>query len=266
MQYDMVMHELGNWQSPMLRELFSPQPALRPFIKDYCALTQEWACNSNDQWYILPDNSAYLIFYLAGKKGLLTPSLRLIGPRSRHLIINRRHRYFTFMISFRPGGLTPFISAPLADLCDRSTDASELLPWVSQELIDKLGAAARQANLCEFISILEEALISGIPTVAAINPIIQEFTRLTSISRLRVADISNQLGITERHLRTLSQKHIGQSPKSALQIGRFTRSLIISNGSREWASIAHDSGYYDQSHMIAEYQKMTGKSPERLFS
>ncbi len=265
MQYDLVMHELGNWQSPMLRELFSPQPALRPFIKDYCALTQEWACNSNEHWYILPDNSAYLIFYLAGRKGTLTPSLRLIGPRSRHLVINRRHRYFTFMVPFRPGGLAPFINTPLADLRDRSTDASELLPWVDQELISQLAAAAQQANLCEFITLLEEALLSGVPSLTGLNPVIQEFTRLSNSNRLRIADISGQLGITERHLRTLSQKHIGQSPKSALQIERFTRSLIISNGSREWASVAHDSGYYDQSHMIAEYQKMTGKSPDRLF-
>ncbi|GAB5523726.1 MAG: AraC family transcriptional regulator [Roseivirga sp.] len=265
MQYDVVMHELGNWQSPMLRELFSPQPALRPFIKDYCALTQEWACSSSEQWYILPDNSAYLIFYLAGKKGTLTPSLRLIGPRSRHLIINRHHRYFTFIVSFRPGGLAPFINTALADLCDNAIDACELLPWVDEVLISRLASASQQANLCKFITILEEALLYSMPAAVRINPTIQEFTRLISRFPSRVADISDQLGITERHLRTLSQKHIGQSPKSALQIERFTRSLIISNHAREWASIAHESGYYDQSHMIAEYQKMTGKSPEKLF-
>lgn len=265
MQYDLAMHELGSWQSPMLRQLFTPRTALKPYIKDYCVLRQEWACNHRERWYILPDNCAYLIFYLVGEKDNLKPSLRLIGPRSRHLVINRRHRHFTFMVSFRPGALAAFSKIDIADLCDRSIDASDLLPWANQELIDRLAIAARHDPLTEFIETLEAALVNAAHSITGIHPVIQEFARLTLEPQLRVADISNKLGITERHLRTLSQKHIGHSPKSMLQIERFTRSLVISNHSREWASIAHESGYYDQSHMIAEYQKMTGKSPERLF-
>ncbi len=266
MQYDLIMHELGNWESPMLRQVFKPQPALSPFIRDYCLLRKEWACDTADHWYILPDNSAYLIYYLAKKNGVLVSSLRLIGPRTRHIVINRRNRHLTFMVSFRPGGLSPFLKTPLSDLCDRAVDACELFSWANAELLEKLAIAARAKLLPEFIHILERTLLSNINTVHHVNPIIGEFARLTRTPQVSVSDIANDLGITERHLRNLSQKHIGHSPKSMLQIERFTRSLIITNQSREWASVAQNSGYYDQSHMIAEYQKMTGKSPERLFA
>lgn len=266
MQYDLMMHELGNWQSPMLRQVFKPSPALSPFIKNYCLLRKEWACDCAERWYILPDNSSYLIFYLAEKNGALTSSLRLIGPRTRHIVINRRHRHLTFMVSFRPGGLSPFLNIPLSEICDKATNAGELFTWANAELMEGLFITAKANLLQEFIAILERALLSYMNILKPIHPIIGEFSRLTLTPRMSVADISGELGITERHLRTLSQKHIGHSPKSMLQIERFTRSLIITNKSREWASIAQDSGYYDQSHMIAEYQKMTGKSPERLFA
>lgn len=265
MRYDLVMHELGSWQSPMLRQVFNPQPALSPFIKNYCILKEEWVCDHNQYWYILPDNSAYLIFYLAERNGVLRPSLRLIGPRSSHIIINRHNRHFTFMVSFKPGGLAPLCKAPLADLCDRSTNASDLFPWCDEALIDQLTVSGQNSNLSEFIDILERALLSAFSSSETITPLISHFSELSLVPQIRVSYISDRLGITERHLRTLSQKHIGHSPKLMLQIERFTRSLIISNNSRAWSSIAHDSGYYDQSHMIAEYQKMTGKSPERLF-
>lgn len=265
MEYDLVMHELGNWQSPIFRQVFKPQPALSTSIKSYCVLRQEWACDQNESWYILPDNSSYLIFYLIKRKGVLTPSLRLIGPRSRHLIINRKSRYFTFMVSFRPGAIAPLCPVPMADLCDQSTDAGELFTWCDHSLIERLAVASQLTDLSEFIRILETAMLSGIRSAEAINPIIDHFTRMGLSSQLRVSEISNSLGVTDRHLRELSRKHIGHSPKSMLQIERFTQSLILSNHSREWTSIAHDSGYYDQSHMIAEYQKMTGQSPERLF-
>lgn len=266
MQYDLVMHELGNWQTPMLKQVFDPTPDLAPLIRNYCVLKQEWACDTDQHWYILPDNSAYLIFYLIRRNGVLSPSLRLIGPRSSHIIINRRNRHFTFMVSFKPGGLAPLCPVPLADLCDQSTDASDLFPWCDQPLLDQLTVSGQNPNLSEFIGILERALLSAFSSSQSVSPLISHFAELTLAPQIRVSDISDHLGITERHLRTLSQKHIGHSPKLMLQIERFTRSLLISNGSREWTSIAHDSGYYDQSHMIAEYQKMTGKSPERLFN
>lgn len=267
MQYDQVMHELGSWQSSMLRQVFAPQPTLTSFIKDYCALRQEWACDMNSQWYILPDNSAYLIFYLIRKNGRLQPSLRIIGPRSSHLIINRHSRYFTFMASFKMGGLAPFCNIPMKELCDKSTDACDLFPWLEPDLLDQLMIASQKTDLSLFISILEKALIKGLsPLQNNIHPVISFLSEQVNSSQIHVSEISDKLGITERHLRSLSQKHVGHSPKSILQIERFTRSLIMSNHSREWVAIAHDAGYYDQSHMIAEYQKMTEKSPDRLFS
>jgi AraC-like DNA-binding protein len=266
MHYDPIMHELGSFEAPMTTRTYVPSPALSPYIKNYSALKKEWACDADSHWYILPDNSAHLIFYLFLKNGRMKPSLRLIGPRSRHLVINRHHRYFTFIMSFRPGGLAPFCPFPLADLCDKAIDADELFSWCNDTLLEQLAVTSQRDDLRDFIAQLETALISGIIPGQQVNAIVKEFTVLNLIPQIRVADISNRLGITERYLRDLCHKHIGHSPKSALQIERFTQSLVMSNSFREWTAIAHDAGYYDQSHMIAEYQRMTGKSPEQLFA
>ena len=210
---------------------------------------------ANNHWYILPDNSVYLIFYLVKKDGRLQPSLRIIGPRSSHLLINRHSRYFTFMVSFKVGAMAAFCNIPMTELRDKSTDAFDLFPWLKSDLLDQLTIAIQGADLSPFISTLEKALLKGLSqTRANIHPVISLLSKQIIFSQPRVSEISDKLGITERHLRSLSQKHVGHSPKVMLQIERFTRSLVMSNRCRGWTAIAHDAGYYDQSHMVDSYK------------
>ena len=83
---------------------------------------------------------------------------------------------------------------------------------------------------------------------------------------IKVRELARQTGVSERHFRSLCYQFIGHSPKEILQISRFTHSMVLSNQTREWSSIAFEAGYYDQSHMIAAFQKMCGTSPEKLFN
>jgi AraC-like DNA-binding protein len=218
-----------------------------------------------NNWYILPDNTAYLIFYMIRRNGLVKPSLRLIGPRSRHLIINRHNREFTFMVSFKPAGISAFSRVPVSEFCDISIEAHHVFKPYQPELLQQLGLLSVESNLAPFIKLMESFLRSSLLEEDSFHPAIGQFIDLSQKSAHRLSDISDQIGISDRQLRSLSKKYIGHRPKSVLQIERFTKSLKYANTSHKWSHIAHDCGYFDQSHLIASYQKMTGSSPEKLF-
>jgi len=56
---------------------------------------------------------------------------------------------------------------------------------------------------------------------------------------------------------------VGMSPKLFLRIQRFDRLLArVSRASEvQWANVAADHGYYDQSHFIRDFRDFTGMTP-----
>jgi AraC-like DNA-binding protein len=56
---------------------------------------------------------------------------------------------------------------------------------------------------------------------------------------------------------------VGMTPKLFSRIQRFqqTRTFIQQNRSPNWADVALDLGYFDQSHLIREFLEFSGLSP-----
>ena len=73
--------------------------------------------------------------------------------------------------------------------------------------------------------------------------------------------------MSERHLRNLFSDCIGLSPKHLQRIARVRRVLAHGHSSTSrWAHLAVTVGYYDQSHMTAEFRTMMGVPPAAFFA
>ena len=189
----------------------------------------------------------------------------VIGPRSKHKIINRQNRIFTFICTFKPGGLRPLVDIPVNELKDLPVDSRDVLRNYQSQVFEQLTLHALHFDIPEFIKCLEGLLthsLISIDTHPAIHGLYEKIKQQPGHSLIKT--VAKELGYSERQLRNIIQSNIGHSPKMVQQIERFTESLKLRKFTGNWASIAHSSGYYDQSHMISEYQKLTGSSPERL--
>lgn len=79
---------------------------------------------------------------------------------------------------------------------------------------------------------------------------------------VRLNQLYEELGVSERTLERQFKKTIGLSPKFYSRIIRFTYIFDqIKLGKEPWLDITYDSGYYDQAHFIKNFKEFTGESP-----
>lgn len=260
MVYNADLHEIGGSSLKAVWKSIAPNAALSGIVDRYFVLINEVSGHDSSS-YILPDNSAHLIFYLFEYDSRVVPTWTVIGPRSTHQIINRKNRLFTFVCTFKPGGIRQFINVPVNEIRDLPVNSSELVRNYDPVLFEQLTRDAMRFDIVGFIKHLETFLCSS---VASTHPVVRVFFEKLSNEGCALKGVSKELGYSDRQLRNLIQSNIGHSPKMVQQIERFARSLRLRKSNDNWASIAHSSGYYDQSHMIGDYQKLVGMSPERL--
>jgi AraC-like DNA-binding protein len=79
---------------------------------------------------------------------------------------------------------------------------------------------------------------------------------------LEIGSLTAELGCSRRYLIGLFNDYVGLPPKLLARILRFEHALELADGrGLGWAEIAQRCGYYDQAHMIGDFQQFTGHSP-----
>lgn len=94
------------------------------------------------------------------------------------------------------------------------------------------------------------------------------YAALAQLPGSSVGAVARALGVSERHLRRVLQEALGLSPKTYSRLKRFGQAVRAAQAGGEvnWSAIAADAGYYDQAHLIAEFQAIGGSTPRGLLA
>ena len=89
---------------------------------------------------------------------------------------------------------------------------------------------------------------------------------LASGGTIPIREVARDIGWSERHLHAMFTREIGLSPKPAARVIRFDRARRrlergVIAGHRRIAEVAADAGYFDQAHLIRDWQQFTGLTP-----
>jgi methylphosphotriester-DNA--protein-cysteine methyltransferase len=78
-----------------------------------------------------------------------------------------------------------------------------------------------------------------------------------------IADIAADLGVSHGHLDRQFTDQVGLSPRTLARILRMRRLLdhIDVYETVAWADLAVELGWFDQSHLIRDFQRHTGVTP-----
>ncbi|MFI5802536.1 helix-turn-helix domain-containing protein [Streptomyces sp. NPDC051561] len=167
--------------------------------------------------------------------------LVVMGPRTQAAYHAAAPGHSCVRVRMRPGRAQALLGRPLRDLADR------VLPLAELHGLDVDQLAADPATA------LEEAL-AGLPEP---SERVEEAARL--LVGATVTETAARLHLSERRLHALFTDATGLSPKRFARIARV-RAVLAADAGR-WSDIAATAGYYDQSHMTAEFRHFMGVPP-----
>ncbi len=223
-----------------------PSEALRPWVE--CFWTRREEAAPTGEHRILPDGCADLVFDLADGQAIA------VGTMTKPLLIDARATAEFFGVRFRPGRAAAFLRIPLAEITDARVSLGEIWKEWPRERVD---VASLEAELLRRLDPDRDRRVD-----AAIAELI------ASRGRARVDTVAKSIGISRQHLARQFLHHVGVSPKTFARVMRF-RNVIDSLPLRlraerqeiDWARIATEHGYYDQSHLIADFRELGGATP-----
>ncbi|MER6811033.1 helix-turn-helix domain-containing protein [Spirillospora sp. NPDC000708] len=229
----------------------TPMPALRPWIADATLMRPDGA----RPIVHLPDAATALVYRRTGARD---GDLRVVGPRSRASYNPGKNLPMCVRARLRPGAARTLLGVPAGELRDRAVPLTDL--WGDR-------AARLEARLNELtgpdaiLRAVEHTLLDGLRDGAdARDLLLREAVESLSTTGERVAALARRLSVSERHLRDLFTDRVGLPPKRFARIQRV-RTVLARAGSAQWAGLASDTGYYDQSHMTADFHALMGVSP-----
>jgi AraC-like DNA-binding protein len=136
-------------------------------------------------------------------------------------------------------------------------------------LRDALVAAPSDAAA---VDLLESALIAQLARATLFEPASASVVR-RAVGRIsqsteppRIEDLARSMQVSPRNLRRAFHDVVGLGPKAFARIVRFQRALQAAREGSEidWSDIARNAGYYDQSHLIADFRALAGTTPSAL--
>jgi len=202
---------------------------------------------------------------LDGKRRFGTEPI-LIGPHSRHMKVKCRGAMSALGVGFRPGALRQLLRRDMPELVDRiePSDPLELLADGGAGLFPKDASATDWAN------ILEDRVRTFIERVrpAPPEPLSSAF-EYASFADPNIApgEFAEAHGVSLRTLERTVRRDFGLTPRTVLRRARAldlaSQLLGLADQTEEQEFLLR---YFDQSHVIREFQAFFGITPQRFRS
>lgn len=233
---------------------YLPHPLLQPWVHYYWTARQERIVGAGVTETRYPDGGISLGFYFQG--GL--PSIELQTQQVADKI-RIENTIDSMGVYFRPGGVFKLFAIDLNELS--STDiAVDILRYELGDIEYQLTELNdRDARLW----LMENWLLDKCANRSLIPGLLQHFVPQLLTFRQPLDELLNAQSLGRRQVERLFQQEIGLSPAQLRQLHRIklARQLISIDPRRALTSVAQECGFYDQSHFIRQFQKITGQTP-----
>ncbi|MEV0355728.1 AraC family transcriptional regulator [Nocardia sp. NPDC050697] len=235
-----------------LLELPAPVPEpLRPWL---AGLTAVPPLRAATEPFVRVPHGSTLVVFRAGQ-----PAAAL-GPASTALYPEPDKPRSCLRLRLAPGAAGPLLGIGAAELTDRMVPLAAL-PGPLAQLAPELDQLPPEELLPRLATALP-ARVTESATQRAHRALLATAVRAITAhpGGPTVTALARSLAVSERQLRSLFTTGIGLSPKHYARIARL-RLVLERAGRAPWAHLAADTGYYDHSHLTAEFRALMGVSP-----
>src|SRR5262245_34076426 len=243
-----------------------PPLKLQPFVECLWTLVGISQSGQSECQRILPDGCMELIFHRGEpfrRFHQVQPRSFIVGQMTAPVFVQASSRTEVLGIRFHPGGAYPFLAIPMRELAGQFVSICEIWNAFAAELEERVLTAPSLTGAIQIALAGLQRLLKPVPleSVRIRNLTALQIRRHGALSTRELADLA---GIGERQLEREFNEVVGLTPKMFARILRFHSVFQSMESSSRWVDIAFDCGYYDQSHLIADFRQFAGTTPTSL--
>jgi AraC-like DNA-binding protein len=178
------------------------------------------------------------------------------GLHDRQVTTEHPGRSLGMQVNLDPLAARALVGAPLHELAHRTVPVEEILdPFLVERLA---GAAAWDDRF----ALLDDVLSSRLADAHHSREIAWAWGRLREThGRVAIGELAAELGWSRKRIVSRFRDEIGLPPKAVARLLRFERARELA-GTMPWGELAFECGFSDQSLLIAEFRRVTGRTPE----
>lgn len=286
----------------MLYREYPPSPDLAPYVDCLwtacvpAAQTLPLAGGAH-RHRVLPDNCVDILWYDDGRAPFA------VGMMSTAFEVVSGAPVRTVAVRFKPGAAALFLGVPLHPLTDARAEldllwgasasarlndslwqdalsARQQLGLIEQYLSAQLQMADRSTLAAPGARLVARALAlldgegahGGCSGSGGGSGSANAFRHANGGEPFRIDALAAALGVSRQHLAAQFRERVGLAPKLYARIARFRRAHAAlqaaskAGGVADGAQLALACGYYDQSHLIHDFQDLAGRTPAQLLA
>jgi AraC-like DNA-binding protein len=164
-----------------------------------------------------------------------------------------------------PLGAYRLLGQSMDALANRSVPLDEVCGAWAVNLAERVQAAPTWDDR---FAVLDAALAARLTHTRSPSPEVAWAWRQLAMSggRVPIATLAEELGWSPKRLIARFREQVSLPPKQVARLLRFQRvtDLFLATETPDWGLLARQCGYYDQSHLIHEFQRFAGDSPHGL--
>ncbi|MGH3325442.1 MAG: AraC family transcriptional regulator, partial [Streptomyces sp.] len=233
---------------------------LRPYVEHYWLI--DWDLQEPYVSQVVPHPSVNIVFQ---RYGAGPPVAEVAGVGLGLFSTTLEGAGRVCGIQFRPGGFRPFLTTrgrgSVAALTGRRDPLGDIFPTAVDVPAHVLSATDEDGRVAAL-----DAFLLGLGPVPdpAVDRAMQLADRVrTDRTITRVEELARREGLSVRALQRLFAACVGVSPKWVILRYRFHDALerAAAQPDVEWARLANELGYSDQSHLVRDFTATVGVPP-----
>jgi AraC-like DNA-binding protein len=183
-----------------------------------------------------------------------------LGAQTEFFVIDTAEQRNVIGAQFAAGGAFPFLAAPAGELEGLHVSVGDLWRAEHRRIRERLLEIPEAMERCRQFE--RELLAVAAGRMEIRSDVAYAAGALDDPAR-SVADVAACSGLSSRRLTQVFRDAVGLTPKAYSRVRRFQRALreMQSPEAADWAQIALECGYYDQSHFNNDFREFSGIVP-----
>jgi len=235
-----------------------PGPPLSEFIEVLWLYENPQPSHASER--VLPTGTVELVINLRVDAGRSFDGV-VAGPHSRFFVLDSTQPVSVIGVHFKPGGAFPFFTLPMDELRNQHVPLEIL--WGKgaarlRELLLSTGALGARLLL------LEHALVRQLQRAGQRHPAVSRALQEFGHNSRRVADVVDEIGMTQRRFIQLFSSQVGLTPKAFRRIRRFqsrSRAATMTSHTTGHRAARWNKGSAVGRYMVHDFHDFAGLSP-----